>query len=71
MLCTGRVFSLEGKTPSGQTVPAERMAKIKDAFPLDARRVAMMRKEAMIMHPLPRVDEIEPEVDRDPRSAYF
>jgi len=23
------------------------------------------------MHPLPRVDEIDPEVDADPRAAYF
>jgi aspartate carbamoyltransferase catalytic subunit len=23
------------------------------------------------MHPLPRVDEISPDVDRDPRAAYF
>lgn len=30
-----------------------------------------MRPDAIIMHPLPRVDEIAPEVDEDPRAAYF
>lgn len=31
----------------------------------------LMKKEAIIMHPLPRVDEITLEVDKDPRAAYF
>jgi len=31
----------------------------------------LMRPEAIVMHPLPRVDEIAPEVDSDPRAAYF
>ncbi|PHR29738.1 MAG: aspartate carbamoyltransferase [Desulfotalea sp.] len=33
--------------------------------------VAGMKKEAIIMHPLPRVDEIPTEVDEDPRAMYF
>jgi len=31
----------------------------------------LMKKEAIIMHPLPRVNEISAEVDSDPRAAYF
>ena len=31
----------------------------------------LMKKEAIIMHPLPRVDEISVKVDQDPRAAYF
>jgi aspartate carbamoyltransferase catalytic subunit len=31
----------------------------------------LMKKEAIIMHPLPRNEEISPEVDKDPRAAYF
>lgn len=31
----------------------------------------MLPKDAVIMHPLPRVDEIAVEVDEDPRAAYF
>ena len=30
-----------------------------------------MQDHAVVMHPLPRVDEIHPEVDADPRAAYF
>jgi aspartate carbamoyltransferase catalytic subunit len=30
-----------------------------------------MPESAIIMHPLPRVDEIPPEVDEDPRAHYF
>ena len=33
--------------------------------------VGTMKKEAIIMHPLPRVDEIPLEVDDDPRARYF
>ncbi len=30
-----------------------------------------MKDDAIIMHPLPRVDEILPEVDSSPKAAYF
>ena len=30
-----------------------------------------MKNHAVIMHPLPKVDEISPEVDDDPRAIYF
>jgi aspartate carbamoyltransferase catalytic subunit len=30
-----------------------------------------MKPNAIIMHPLPRLDEISMEVDSDPRAAYF
>lgn len=33
--------------------------------------MALMKPDAVVMHPLPRVDEIHPEVDSDPRAAYF
>lgn len=33
--------------------------------------VSSMKSDAIIMHPLPRVDEIPPEVDADPRARYF
>jgi hypothetical protein len=29
------------------------------------------REDAILMHPLPRVNEIHPEVDNDRRAAYF
>ena len=38
---------------------------------LTPERVRVMKPEAIIMHPLPRLDEIPPEVDDDPRARYF
>src|SRR3989441_2564082 len=44
---------------------------LKGVYRIDASTLDPMRKEAIVMHPLPRVDEIAPEVDADPRAAYF
>ncbi len=44
---------------------------LKGVYRIDASTLSRMRKEAIVMHPLPRVDEIAPEVDADPRAAYF
>ena len=44
---------------------------LKGVYRIDTSTLARMRKEAIVMHPLPRVDEIAPEVDADPRAAYF
>ena len=44
---------------------------VRGIYRMDAKAMAGMRSSAILMHPLPRVDEISPEVDRDPRSAYF
>lgn len=44
---------------------------IKGTYRIDKGSLALMRKYAILMHPLPRVDEIDPEVDGDPRAAYF
>jgi aspartate carbamoyltransferase catalytic subunit len=38
---------------------------------LDTGKVKLMKEESIIMHPLPRVDEIAREVDGDPRAQYF
>ena len=44
---------------------------VKGIYRIDASSLALMRKYAIVMHPLPRIDEIAPEVDEDPRAAYF
>jgi aspartate carbamoyltransferase catalytic subunit len=44
---------------------------VKGIYRIDARSLDLMRKYAIVMHPLPRIDEIAPEVDEDPRAAYF
>jgi aspartate carbamoyltransferase catalytic subunit len=38
---------------------------------IDARVMERLPGDAIVMHPLPRIDEITPEVDADPRAAYF
>jgi aspartate carbamoyltransferase catalytic subunit len=40
-------------------------------YVLTPQRVRTMKSDAIIMHPLPRVDEIPKEVDDDPRARYF
>ncbi len=44
---------------------------VKGIYRIDKNAMDRMRKYGVLMHPLPRVDEISPEVDDDPRSAYF
>lgn len=40
-------------------------------YVIDAEAMAALNSNAIVMHPLPRVDEIDPVVDRDRRAAYF
>ena len=49
----------------------EAYSAVKGVYRIDKASLAQMRKYAVLMHPLPRVDEIAPEVDEDPRAAYF
>jgi aspartate carbamoyltransferase catalytic subunit len=50
--------------------PAE-FAQARGGTRVDAAVMALLPANAIVMHPLPRVDEITPDVDRDPRAAYF
>jgi aspartate carbamoyltransferase catalytic subunit len=45
--------------------------KHKHAFHFDMEKVKKMKPEAMLMHPLPRVNEISPEVDNLSQAKYF
>lgn len=49
----------------------EEYGRVKDSFVLDAARMSLARKDMAVLHPLPRVNEIAPDVDSDPRAAYF
>ena len=42
-----------------------------DSYGLTPDRVAMMKADSVIMHPLPRRNEIPTILDRDPRSRYW
>ena len=43
----------------------------KDVFRLDTEKMKKAPKDMIVMHPLPRVDEIAMDVDDDPRAMYF
>ena len=45
--------------------------RLKDSYILDAEKMKLAPKDMYILHPLPRVNEISVEVDKDPRAAYF
>ncbi len=45
--------------------------RLKDFYILDTAKMALARKDMLVLHPLPRVNEISVEVDDDPRAAYF
>ena len=45
--------------------------RLKDSYILDKEKMKMAKDSMIILHPLPRVNEIAPEVDSDPRAAYF
>jgi len=45
--------------------------KIKNLFILKKEHLKKMKPKAIIMHPLPKINEIEPEIDQDPRAVYF
>ena len=44
---------------------------VKGAFVISPETLAQAKERMIVMHPLPRVGEITPEVDDDPRAAYF
>ncbi len=45
--------------------------RLKDSFILDAAKMKYAKEDMLILHPLPRVNEIATEVDDDPRAVYF
>jgi aspartate carbamoyltransferase catalytic subunit len=45
--------------------------EVKDAYVINAELANQMKPEAIIMHALPRVNEISPDVDGNARAAYF
>ena len=45
--------------------------RLKDSFILDKKKMSMAKDDMLVLHPLPRVNEISVEVDKDPRAVYF
>lgn len=49
----------------------EEYIRLKDSYILDGEKMELAKRNMIVMHPLPRVNEISVEVDSDPRAAYF
>ena len=49
----------------------EDYVRLKDFYILDKTKMERAREDMLILHPLPRVNEISVEVDNDPRAVYF
>ena len=49
----------------------EDYVRMKDFYILDKKKMALAGPDMLVLHPLPRVNEISVEVDDDPRAVYF
>ena len=49
----------------------EEFNRVKDSFVLDPSKLRTAKPDMIVLHPLPRVNEITRAVDNDPRVAYF
>ena len=49
----------------------EEYIRLKDSYILTQDKMKLAREDMLVLHPLPRVNEISVEVDEDPRAAYF
>ena len=76
------VESLEGNIPNLDILYMTRVQKerfkdeqqyerLKDVYILDKEKLKNAKKDLVILHPLPRVNEIAEEIDNDPRACYF
>jgi aspartate carbamoyltransferase catalytic subunit len=45
--------------------------RLKDTYILNSKKMALAKEDMLVLHPLPRVNEIAVEVDDDPRAVYF
>jgi len=49
----------------------EDYVRLKDSYILDKKKMGNAKKDIIVLHPLPRVNEISIEVDKDERACYF
>ena len=52
-------------------VSSDEYERLKDYYILNEEKLKNAKEDMIILHPLPRVNEIAPEVDKDPRAVYF
>ena len=49
----------------------EDYVRLKDFYVLNKTKMELAPKDMLVLHPLPRVNEISVEIDEDPRAVYF
>ena len=49
----------------------EDYVRLKDFYILDKKKMEKAKEDMLVLHPLPRVNEISVEIDDDPRAVYF
>ena len=49
----------------------EDYVRLKDFYVLNREKLSLAKEDMLVLHPLPRVNEIESDVDEDPRAKYF
>lgn len=49
----------------------EEYLRLKDSYILNEEKIKIAKKDMIILHPLPRVNEISLSIDKDPRACYF
>lgn len=70
--CIGRLDVLYmSRVQRERFISEEEYLRLKDYFVLTSEKMALGRPDMIVMHPLPRINEIATEVDADPRAVYF
>jgi aspartate carbamoyltransferase catalytic subunit len=70
--CIGRLDVLYmSRVQRERFISEEEYLRLKDYFILTQEKMALAKPDTIVMHPLPRVNEIATEVDADPRAVYF
>ena len=61
-------ITASGEKPSDDVL---KIGDLKDFYVLNKEKLSLAKEDMLILHPLPRVNEIAVEVDDDPRAVYF
>jgi len=71
----GSIFKLDvlymSRVQRERFISEEDYLRLKDFFILTTDKMQLAKPDMIVMHPLPRINEIAVEVDADPRAAYF
>ncbi|MEN6594372.1 MAG: aspartate carbamoyltransferase [Clostridiaceae bacterium] len=70
--CIGRLDVLYmSRVQRERFISEEEYLRLKDYFVLTQEKMALAKADTIVMHPLPRINEISTEIDGDPRAVYF